>query len=524
MKRHYRHCAMGASLLIAMLASMPATAQQRPGRTAGSQIIVGLEYALLDNARLVKGMADAFAETGMPGMKHYVEAVQWGEMQSGPNAPIVFTKFDWFVSEFQRAGFTELTVSLKPHSGWGSKAVGRLRSTNAAPKPEYRDHFSRWVEAVVERYDGDGVNDMPGLRWPVRHVEIGNEFSSYEPEPVDEYLDLLKLAYEAAHRAFPAVQVGHAAFLLTPVNMDVADPKDYDTVWRTTRIVDKTHGLADIRKVLDHPELFDVINLHNLGDPYEIEHLMRWVKYETGRRGYTKPVIISDTMPTSYAGWGGATACKGLALAVMVPPARESDRCRLAAYFTKMVNGDKAAVAWTRGFVAADHVQRVVIAAEQGIKLINLSFVADIGFATTKAFRAGSGIGAWGGALRMDFNSGRVLEKYPLHHAIAQLMGHLGGYRSVTRITTADARARVYRIDRPTGAVIVAWSDPQGVLLPEDGAPATDLDLPLAGSRASIEPVITAVGVTAPTRTALPIENGRLKLKLTHTPLFVTAQ
>lgn len=497
---------------------------QKPGREAGSGIVVGLEYALLDHAPLVKGMAAAFAETGMPGMKHYVEAVQWGEMQKGPTAPIVFTKFDWFVGEYQKAGFTELTISLKPHSGWASKQVGRLRSTNATPKPEYRDHFSRWVEAVVERYDGDGVNDMPGLRWPVRHVEIGNEFSSYQPEPVDEYLETLKLAYAAAHRAFPQVLVGHAAFLLTPVNMDVANPRDYDTVWRTTRIVDKTHGLADMRKVLDHPELFDVINLHNLGDPYEIEHLMRWLKYETGRRGYTKPVIISDTMPTSYAGWGGATVCKGISLAVMVPPAKETDRCRLAAYFTKMVDADKATVAWTRGFVASDHVQRVIVAAEQGVKLINLSFVADIGFATSRAFRAGSGIGAWGGAVRVDFASGRVLEKYPLYHAIGQLMGHLAGYRSVTRVSMPDAQARVYRIDKPSGTVFIAWRDPRAVLLPEDGTPVSEVELTLTGTQASVEPVITTVGQAAPQAASQPIAGGHLKLRLTHTPVYVVTR
>ncbi len=516
-----RGAVVAAGLILHVISASAGAQAAAPGRDAGSGIVVGLEYALLDNAPLVKGMAAAFAETGMPGMKHYVEAVQWGEMQKGPTAPIVFTKFDWFVAEYQKVGFTELTIALKPHSGWASKQVGRLRSTNATPRPEYRDHFSRWVEAVVERYDGDGVNDMPGLRWPVRHVEIGNEFSSYQPEPVAEYLETLKLAYAAAHRAFPQVLVAHAAFLVTPVNMDVANPRDYDTAWRTTRIVDRTHGLADMRAVLDHPELFDVINLHNLGDPYEIEHLVKWLQFETGKRGYRKPVIISDTMPTSYAGWGGATTCKGIGLAVMIPPAKEADRCRLAAYFTKMVNADKAIVAWTRGFVAADHVQRVVIAAEQGIEVINLSFVADIGFATSKAFRAGSGIAAWAGALRVDYRSGRVLEKYPLYHAIGQLMGHLQGYRSVARVPMLDPRARVYRIEKPGGVVYVAWRDPKGVLLPEDGAPASDVDLPLEGAQAAVEPVITAIGSSTPQPVSQPLVGGRLRLRLTHTPVYV---
>ena len=38
-------------------------------------------------------------------------------------------------------------------------------------KAAYRD----WLTALVERYDGDGVDDMPGLAYPIRHWEIANE-------------------------------------------------------------------------------------------------------------------------------------------------------------------------------------------------------------------------------------------------------------------------------------------------------------------------------------------------------------
>jgi hypothetical protein len=513
-----------ATVLLAPAIALPVIAQERPGRAAGDGIVIGLEYQTLDSQRLVASMAAAFAETGMPGMKHYVEAVQWGEMQKGPDVPIDFTKFDWFVGEYQKQGFTELTISLRPASTWGSKHAPRIGSRNLSPRPEYREHFRRWIAAVVERYDHDGVDDMPGLRWPIRYVEIGNEFSSYQPEPVEEYLETLKLAYEAAHSASPAVLVGHAAFLTTPVNLDVPDPKQYDKIWATTRRVDRHHDLADMRKILDHPELFDFINLHNLGDPYEIEHQMRWLAYETGRRGYTRPVIISDTLPTPYAGWGAATVCRGLGLAVMVPPARERDRCRLAAYFTRMVNGDPSTVAWTRGFVAADHVQRAIIAAEQGIRVINLSFVADLPFATAPAFRAGSGIAAWGGAVRVNLFTGTIQERYPLYHAIRQLTGHLQRYSRVTRVRLPDEQARVYRIDRPAGPVWIAWRDPRGIILPEDGAVTLEVDLPVPGLAATLEPVITELGQQAARPTSAPVTGGSVRLRLTHTPVWVTTR
>lgn len=511
-----------ASLLV-MFAAVAAPAQQS-GRPSGSGIIVGLEYAVVDNQRIVKAMAREFAETGMPGMKLLGEAADWGGMQRGPNLPIDFAKLDLFVREYQSSGFTELTVALMPHSSWGSVNVGRLKSANASPKPQFRPHFQRWIAAVVERYDGDGNADMPGLRWPVRHLEIGSELSSYEPEPVREYLETLKLAYEAAHRASDRVIIAHAAFLITPVNMNVRNPSEYDVVWRNTKRVDMTHNLADMRAVLDHPELFDVINFHNLGEPYEIEHVMRWLSYETSRRVYTKPVIISDTAPTSYIGWGPATECKGSPLGIIASPATETDRCRIAAYFTKLVAGDAATLAWTRGFVAADHVQRTIIAAEQGAKLINLSFTTDLPFATSKLFRAGAGISAWGGAIKANLFAGQVTERYPLFHAIRQMITQLDGYQSIQRVAHPESRARIYRVTRRNGVMWIAWRDPQAALLPEDGEPVLEVRLDVGAPSVTIEPVITRMNQTRPAQLRVQTNAGQLSLRLTHRPVYVTAQ
>jgi hypothetical protein len=506
--------------LVLMMAAAAASGQQA-GRSAGSGLVVGLEYAVVNNPQLVAAMARDFAQTGMPGMKLLAEATEWGAMQRGPNLPIDFSKPDLFVREYQKSGFTELTIALKPHSVWGSVDVKQLKYTNASPKPQYRADFQRWVASVVERYDGDGVADMPGLRWPVRYVEIGSEFSSYEPEPVADYLETLRLAYEAAHRASDRVLVAHAAFLITPVNMNVRNSADYDNVWAKTKRADTHHDLADMRAVLDHPELFDVINFHNLGEPYEIEHVLRWLAYETSRRGYTKPVIISDTVPTSYIGWGPATVCTGSPLGLIGAPATEADRCRLAAYFTKLVNGNAATLAWTRGFVAADHVQRTIIAAEQGVRLINLSFTADIPLATSRFFRAAAGISAWGGAVRPNPFTGQVLERYPLFNAIRQMMGHLASYQSIQRVPYPDPMARVYRVTGPSGVFWIAWRDPRAALLPEDGEPGLDVQLDVGAPTATLEPVITQMGQTQPTRSTARTVGGRLTLRVTHRPVYI---
>ena len=226
--------------------------------------LVGLEYALTDSEALTSGMADLLGGAGLAAMKLLGESSQWGKMQRRASDPIDFTTTDRFVRQYQRAGVAELIMALKSHSKWGSVKVGLFGKQNPTPKPQHRDAYRQWVSAIVERYDADGYQDMPGLKQPVRYFEIGSEFSSYEPEPVDEYLAMLEIAYQAAKQANPDSIVTHAAFLTTPVNLDVPNYRSLDKLWRDTPMRDRHHDVADIRAILDRPDLFDVVNIHNL--------------------------------------------------------------------------------------------------------------------------------------------------------------------------------------------------------------------------------------------------------------------
>ncbi len=208
----------------------------RPLVKPGNGIAIGIEYALINNQRAAANHAKVFGDLGVPAVKHYAGHVQWGEMQRSPDAPIDFTRLDAFVREYQANGFSVLTICLKPHSPWASidPGLGRrmINARNASPKLVYMEHFERWIEAVVRRYNMDGVDDMPGLRAPITYLEIGSEFSSYQPEPVEVYLHTLERAYKAAKRAAPNIKVAHAAFLTTPVDLSrVTHPGQYESVF-----------------------------------------------------------------------------------------------------------------------------------------------------------------------------------------------------------------------------------------------------------------------------------------------------
>ena len=75
--------------------------------------------------------------------------------------------------EWQSRGYTQIILGLRSHSTWGSVDWGPLGGTNPSPKPEYMGEYERWVRHLVERYDADNIDDMPGLLYPIHNLPEG---------------------------------------------------------------------------------------------------------------------------------------------------------------------------------------------------------------------------------------------------------------------------------------------------------------------------------------------------------------
>lgn len=490
---------------------------------ASADIKVGIEYILIDIPAWTPKTARAFSEMGARAAKAYPEHIQWGAMQSAANAPINFARLDDFVRQYQGMGFTDLMVALKSNSTWGSKNVSALRVVDPTPKPQYYPQYDAWIQAVVERYDGDGNQDMPGLRYPLRYIEIGSEFSTYEPEPIANYLELQRHAYAAAKRASAQVQVGHAAFIPTTAFKNNPGPGQYEAAFAAVSPRIAVHSLNDIRAVLNQGNSFDFINVHNLGDPLEIEQIVRWINYELQSRNYRKPIVISDTFITPLTGWGPSDTCVGNPnnLGLLVPPAVEADRCRIANFFNNLLNNNQAAMDWTRGTAGEDNVRRTFIAAQQGIPWINLSYLADLPFLTTRGLHAGAGLAAWAGLVRLGLAD--VAEKYPNYYALKQMFSHFNGTGAVTRVPFPDDKARVYKFRRQNQDAWVAWVEPKRVVLPGEPIPTLNINLNVGGGlrQVNVEKVINRRGQTNPDRSTMPVNNSVVTMQISTTPVYI---
>ncbi|GEM_PF-1565472 len=150
-----------------------------------------------------------------------------------------FTWADWYVNQTQNLGINML-ATIFPYAVWDQNVChGSDNSCNGSgfepqgktsgrgeggPEPPFNTipikrckpcnmtAYRNFVVAMVERYDGDGVSDMPGLCVPILYYETLNEPSmneslSFFRGNVTDYVDILNVTYGAVKEACPGCQV-----------------------------------------------------------------------------------------------------------------------------------------------------------------------------------------------------------------------------------------------------------------------------------------------------------------------------
>lgn len=163
----------------------------------------------------------------------------WDSSQSSAGAAYNFSGMDEIVKKYSKKKIGIL-ATLWPFAEWdqatnpdySSCAVsendeflqgnrdkeGKTETGSYLPrhrcKPTDWYSYAEWVRAVVERYDGDGVSDMPKLKYPVKYWEVMNEpdltgsdtFDFFVGD-ADDYADLLEETSTSIKAADPSAQI-----------------------------------------------------------------------------------------------------------------------------------------------------------------------------------------------------------------------------------------------------------------------------------------------------------------------------
>ncbi len=154
----------------------------RPGRPETLAEMMGVnEGVSLPQALIRKGqiqpqqepellLADATAMQGLGArvVRANTATYPWIHFQAFQQGGGSFERVDRWVKTVTEAGLTPLMM-LGPWPGI------HTASHTDSYLPKDMPAYLAYVRAVVERYDGDGVDDMPGLTAPVRTWEVDNE-------------------------------------------------------------------------------------------------------------------------------------------------------------------------------------------------------------------------------------------------------------------------------------------------------------------------------------------------------------
>lgn len=124
------------------------------------------------------------------------------------------------------------------------------------------ERYLRWLKAMVERYDGDGIDDMPGLKYPVLYYEVLNEPIQHDPEnEAEKYARILKESYLAIKDANASAKVLVGGLLDVGRDLPLLLERGYE-------------------------EYFDIINWHQ-GDA-------EFAKRAESKFGVSKPMWITE--------------------------------------------------------------------------------------------------------------------------------------------------------------------------------------------------------------------------------------
>lgn len=499
---------------------------------------------------------------GTPGGINVNGVAAWQDMQSSATAPINFNKMDDIVRVFQNHGFS-LTPYLNCNAPWAFPSKN-ISQGEAAPDPAFEQYWIDFIKAVVERYDGDGFNDMPELTIPIRYyvytgeiVYSGSgkgdaEWGPYWLDTIDNLLRLHRITYKAINEADPSgkTKVVSAGAILFDLFADFPDYPDFDPIDPNSRIRKHlagenyrgstyTAGWDSLKKMLDSfgndddGIECDYIGWHPHFNWRVIDQEFAFIQYHAGN----KPIFVDD-MWTNIAciGYNFGASIPGFAQfnAPAWPPENSNWVKNIAGdlpnslftsldphgtLLTEILNGNANVIDWYYSRQAREIVKSVATAFGEGAERVCLSGTNDL--PEIQNFMFGS-IG-WINIL------GTRREDYPEkagYYTYKLLVEKLYDFSTAAELPMKDPRTRVYEFNRPgRGPVYVLWSETG------EAPPNLDYRIPTGetvtlkilnnAEQLILTHIIRDTETTEPEEKTIAVQNGRISIQLGYEPIFL---
>jgi len=492
----------------------------------------GLDYVFVHNPgardrELVDGMCEKVAIRWVNFAR-----LEWGKIERKPPKNGMHT-YDWSdmdgaVRAWQRNG-VHIMVSLRFFSPWATAARDgsgfvylkgpakwlALKGADYLPKPEHRGDFREYVRSLVERYDGDGKDDMPGLLFPVLHFQVGNEYYNelFWAGTADDYGQLLREFAGAARAACPTVRV-----ILSGIGF-----KDvygfYGTKMSTRTEAYVKHYLPKVpvgmRKFVDRSFQFSKATVGFRDGYYVLD--ARWPNY--GIVANSKQLLQQAGCPEKevwsaeiYSGFPlmEPLVLPNWTLQAWPTPSRSKEYHRILKN-RRHPEFDEVN-AWYRGLQAAQVVKMCMVALDAGSQKLMMGWAVDAQHPFAVSTMSHHGL-----------YSATFKHLWPAAHTYNLTIQKLGGLKQIQRLRT-QAGIYVYECLVQDGRhVLVAFHDDHIGQNHDQTSGETAAEIPVEGTQAQITPIITEIGQTAPRVRTVDVAGGVLRTKLTEYPIFIEA-
>jgi len=456
--------------------------------------------------------------------------LEWGavEKRSPGNGGHTYdwSDMDGAVRAWQRNGI-HIMVSLRFFSPWATaprdtsgfvylKGPAKWLARKGAdylPKPEYQDDFRHYVRGLVERYDGDGKDDMPGLLFPVFHYQVGNEYYNelFWSGTVEEYGQLLREFARAARAASPRVRIILSGIGFKDVygfyGLDMSTRTEAYVRHLAPKVPEGMQGFVErsyrfSKATVRFHDAYDILDARwpNYGIVANSKRLLQ----EAGCPG--KEVWSAEI----YSGFPlmEPLVLPNWTLQAWPTPSRSKEYIRILKN-RRHPKFDEVN-AWYRGLQAAQVVKQCMVALDAGSQKLMMGWAVDAQhpFAVSTL--------SYHGLYSVTFK-----HLWPAAHTYDLLIRKLAGLERIRRLPMPEDVYVYECLVREGRRVLVAFHDDHVGQNHDQATGEIEARVPLRGPKAQVTSIITEIGRSTPNVQAVPVTRGAVSLRLTEYPVFI---
>ncbi len=411
-----------------------------------------------------------------------------------------------FVSPWANAKPSLKPLYLDGLLSWLPRTVADYR-----PKPEHRKDLQDFVSALVERYDGDGADDMPGLLFPILHYQPCNEAYNelFWAGTAEEYGAQLKDVAEAARRACPDVRVVLSGVCFLPMSGFYDEEMDPRTRAYVERLLPRT--APKMRPFLDRMVEFSRASLKF---DYDILDA-RWSNYgvvsqcrrELRRAGRPDVAVWSAEIYSAFP----LLDAMVLPMTTLHPypaPSRSLEYIRI----TRSPRDPQfdAVNRWYRGLQAAMVVKNCLVGLHAGSKRLMNGWALDSQVPLAPYPLAVGG-----------YKSTTFRKLWPAAHTYKLLIEKLDGITACRRLPMPEFIYVYECVVRGGRKVLVAFVDDHIGQNHDEPVAEVDASVPFPDGPVRRTSIITELDATEPRTDLLKASGNRLRLRLTEYPVFL---